>query len=104
MPSTLIVRTMFFPAGPVVTRSRLAHVACPVERAPFRHTDVQALTRRVVAGTERRIGPSRLSATAMHPNGGDATGVVNVDGTGLTQVTHTGGSQGPDWGTHPLTP
>jgi TolB protein len=30
--------------------------------------------------------------------------VVNVDGTGLTQVTHTGGSQGPDWGTHPLTP
>jgi TolB protein len=28
--------------------------------------------------------------------------VVNVDGTGLTQVTHTGGSQSPDWGTHPL--
>jgi Tol biopolymer transport system component len=27
---------------------------------------------------------------------------VNVDGTGLTQVTHTGGSNGPDWGTHPL--
>ena len=27
---------------------------------------------------------------------------VNVDGTGLTQVTHTGGSQNPDWGTHPL--
>jgi hypothetical protein len=27
---------------------------------------------------------------------------VNVDGTGLTQVTHTGGSQSPDWGTHPL--
>jgi Tol biopolymer transport system component len=26
---------------------------------------------------------------------------VNVDGTGLTQVTHTGGSQSPDWGTHP---
>ena len=28
---------------------------------------------------------------------------VNLDGTGLTQVTHTGGSLGPDWGTHPLT-
>jgi Tol biopolymer transport system component len=27
---------------------------------------------------------------------------VNVDGTGLTQVTHTGGSNGPDWGVHPL--
>lgn len=27
---------------------------------------------------------------------------VNVDGTGLTQVTHTGGSQAPDWGVHPL--
>lgn len=27
---------------------------------------------------------------------------VNLDGTGLTQVTHTGGSQSPDWGTHPL--
>ena len=29
---------------------------------------------------------------------------VNVDGTGLTQVTHTGGSQSPDWGVHPLAP
>ena len=28
--------------------------------------------------------------------------VINVDGTGLTQVTHTGGSHVPDWGTHPL--
>jgi Tol biopolymer transport system component len=27
---------------------------------------------------------------------------VNVDGTELTQVTHTGGSSGPDWGVHPL--
>jgi Tol biopolymer transport system component len=27
---------------------------------------------------------------------------VNVDGSGLTQVTHTGGSLSPDWGTHPL--
>jgi hypothetical protein len=27
---------------------------------------------------------------------------VNGDGSGLTQVTHTGGSNGPDWGTHPL--
>ena len=27
---------------------------------------------------------------------------VNVDGSGLTQVTHTGGSQSPDWGVHPL--
>jgi Tol biopolymer transport system component len=30
---------------------------------------------------------------------------VNADGTGLTQVTHGGGTDGtPDWGTHPLTP
>jgi TolB protein len=29
---------------------------------------------------------------------------VNVDGTGLTQVTHAGGSQSPDWGTHPIAP
>jgi TolB protein len=28
---------------------------------------------------------------------------MNLDGTGLTQVTHTGGSQSPNWGTHPLT-
>ncbi len=27
---------------------------------------------------------------------------VKVDGTGLTQVTHAGGSQSPDWGRHPL--
>ena len=27
---------------------------------------------------------------------------VNVDGTGLTQVTHAPGSGSPDWGTHPL--
>jgi len=27
---------------------------------------------------------------------------VNVDGTELTQVTHTGGSQSPDWGVHSL--
>jgi Tol biopolymer transport system component len=27
---------------------------------------------------------------------------VNVDGSGLMQVTHTGGSQSPDWGVHPL--
>jgi TolB protein len=26
---------------------------------------------------------------------------VNFDGSGLTQVTHTGGSQSPDWGVHP---
>jgi len=26
---------------------------------------------------------------------------VNVDGTGLTQVTHAPGSGSPDWGTHP---
>jgi dipeptidyl aminopeptidase/acylaminoacyl peptidase len=29
---------------------------------------------------------------------------MNLDGAGLRQVTHTGGSQSPDWGTHPLTP
>jgi Tol biopolymer transport system component len=27
---------------------------------------------------------------------------VNADGSGLAQVTHTGGSQSPDWGTHPV--
>jgi Tol biopolymer transport system component len=27
---------------------------------------------------------------------------VNADGSDLTQVTHTGGSQSPDWGVHPL--
>lgn len=27
---------------------------------------------------------------------------VNADGTGLSQITHTGGSQSPDWGTHPV--
>jgi Tol biopolymer transport system component len=27
---------------------------------------------------------------------------VNVDGTGLTQVTHAGGSQSPDWGVHSI--
>jgi len=27
---------------------------------------------------------------------------VNIDGTGLTQVTHAGGSESPDWGVHPL--
>jgi TolB protein len=27
---------------------------------------------------------------------------VDVDGSGLTQLTHTGGSQSPDWGTHPV--
>ena len=27
---------------------------------------------------------------------------VNVDGSGLTQVTHAGASMSPDWGTHPL--
>ena len=26
---------------------------------------------------------------------------VNLDGTGLTQVTHSPGSNSPDWGTHP---
>jgi Tol biopolymer transport system component len=28
--------------------------------------------------------------------------IVNLDGTGLTQLTHTGGSQSPNWGIHPL--
>ena len=36
----------------------------------------------------------------------DATGenvyTVNADGTGLTQVTHGGDDEAPDWGTHPL--
>jgi Tol biopolymer transport system component len=29
---------------------------------------------------------------------------ANADGTGLTQVTHDGGSDDPVWGTHPLAP
>jgi TolB protein len=29
---------------------------------------------------------------------------VNVDGSGLGQVTHAGASMSPDWGTHPLAP
>jgi Tol biopolymer transport system component len=29
--------------------------------------------------------------------------IVNVDGTGLTQVTRAGASESPDWGVHPLT-
>jgi Tol biopolymer transport system component len=28
---------------------------------------------------------------------------VNIDGTGLTQITHTGGANDPDWGIHPPT-
>jgi Tol biopolymer transport system component len=27
---------------------------------------------------------------------------VNVGGTDLQQVTHSGGAQSPDWGVHPL--
>jgi Tol biopolymer transport system component len=27
---------------------------------------------------------------------------VDADGTDLTQVTHTGGSESPNWGVHPL--
>ncbi len=37
----------------------------------------------------------------------DATGenvyTANADGTGVTQVTHGGDDEGPDWGTHALT-
>ena len=29
--------------------------------------------------------------------------IANADGTGLTKVTHSGGSKVPDWGTHPVT-
>jgi Tol biopolymer transport system component len=29
--------------------------------------------------------------------------IVNVDGTGSTQVTHAGASESPDWGVHALT-
>jgi hypothetical protein len=28
--------------------------------------------------------------------------MVNADGTHLTQITHGGTDQSPDWGTHPL--
>ena len=46
---------------------------------------------------------TKIAFTRSHSN--DVDGeiyTVNADGTGLTQVTHTGGSQSPDWGIHPL--
>ena len=45
---------------------------------------------------------SEFALTRSHNN--DVDGeifTVNVDGTGLTQVTHAPGSGSPDWGTHP---
>lgn len=48
---------------------------------------------------------TKFAFTRSHNN--DVDGeiyTVNIDGTGLTQVTHAPGSQSPDWGTHPLTP
>jgi TolB protein len=47
---------------------------------------------------------TKIAFTRSHSN--DVDGeiyTVNVDGTGLTQVTHAPGSGSPDWGTHPLT-
>jgi Tol biopolymer transport system component len=45
---------------------------------------------------------TKMAFTRAHST--DADGeiyTVNVNGTGLTQVTHAPGSQSPDWGTHP---
>jgi Tol biopolymer transport system component len=45
---------------------------------------------------------TKFAFTRSHMN--DVDGeiyTVNVDGTGLTQVTHAPGSGSPDWGTHP---
>jgi TolB protein len=48
---------------------------------------------------------AKFAFTRSHNN--DVDGeiyTVNVDGTGLAQVTDAPGSGSPDWGTHPLTP
>jgi Tol biopolymer transport system component len=48
---------------------------------------------------------TKFAFTRSHNN--DVDGeiyTVNVDGTGLAQVTNAPGSGSPDWGTHPLTP
>jgi WD40-like Beta Propeller Repeat len=48
---------------------------------------------------------TKFAFTRSHNN--DVDGeiyTVNVDGTGLTQVTHAPGSGNADWGTHPPTP
>jgi Tol biopolymer transport system component len=45
---------------------------------------------------------TRIAFVRAHSN--DVDGeiyTVNLDGTGLTQVTHAPGSNSPDWGTHP---
>jgi Tol biopolymer transport system component len=47
---------------------------------------------------------TKIAFVRSHSN--DVDGEIytaNVDGTGLTQVTHAPGSGSPDWGTHPLT-
>jgi Tol biopolymer transport system component len=41
---------------------------------------------------------TRISANGTQQN----IDTVNADGSGLTQVTNSGGAQWPDWGTHPL--
>ena len=49
-------------------------------------------------------GGTKIALVRSHSN--DIDGeiyTVNVDGTGLTQVTHAPGSGSPDWGTHPAT-
>jgi len=41
---------------------------------------------------------TRISANGTEEN----IFTVNADGSGLAQVTHSGGASQPDWGTHPL--
>jgi Tol biopolymer transport system component len=41
---------------------------------------------------------TRISANGTQQN----IYTVNADGSGLTQMTNSGGAQWPDWGTHPL--
>ena len=56
-------------------------------------------TRMVAGRNEDRV---REGSTSNDVDGEIYT--VNLDGTGLTQVTHAPGANSPDWGTHPVTP
>ncbi len=63
---------------------------------------------------DRRAGLTQLLQSPLVTDGAkivfsifsDATGenvyTANADGTGVTQVTHGGEDEAPDWGTHPL--
>jgi len=44
----------------------------------------------------------QIAFIVLDPSGeGESLYTANIDGTGLTQITH-GSSENPDWGTHPL--